>query len=181
MKVINITPFPRYFSYANATENGRTLNSGQAGSEIPVHRFFSSKEPAYDMEHAIAHFSLSEEDKALLSGLVAHSESPVVVAKAPKNAKPRKPVGKAEAKPAVKPVQKLEHVASKPEARKPVSAPVPQPPPEPVAVEISGSLAALQRENARRMAESMFESPMGSGTMAGAVKARERSKRRERK
>ena len=114
MRIINVLPGPRHYSYASTGFGGKTLASGASSAELPlekVHGDILWK----DINAGKIQIRLSEVDRDFLKRLLKEADRTIEVQKLPAKPKPQ-PKPKRKAKP--KPVQ--DHNPPPPEPSAPV-------------------------------------------------------------
>jgi len=78
MKIINILPDPRHYSYASRTSNGRTLKPGESSPDLPL-SFLHLDLLQKDLKAGKIHITFSAEDRAFLLAMLKLADQPAKV------------------------------------------------------------------------------------------------------
>lgn len=89
MQVVNVLPDPRHYSYASRTKNGKTLQPGEAGPELPLDRIHEPR-LQHDLSEGKIQIRLSDADRKFLLDMVKAADAPVAVKTRPAPPKPKK-------------------------------------------------------------------------------------------
>jgi len=90
MRIVNVLPDPRHYSYASTASGGKTLKPGEIGPELPLDRIHTAG-LWKDIEANKVQIVLSDDDKSLLAKYLEEGSKELVFQK-------RKPVEKPKSK-----------------------------------------------------------------------------------
>jgi len=87
MRIVNVLPDPRHYSYASTASGGKTLKSGEISPELPlstIHNQLMWK----DIATVKIQLQLSDSDREFIAKLLVEADKPISVKTRPKPVKP---------------------------------------------------------------------------------------------